>query len=594
MSDSSTSPEGQLSNCAGADLIADSARQDLTKKIKVCIEKAERHDAKANHAAKKAEEFYIAAGQYINELEDRWPDEWLEIVEEDCGLKRSRIYEIRAIGDGRTSVEKVRSDVAKRVRDHRERMASPLQNVCNGQTATKPAVEAEVKPTYRSLRARAAALGIELQRDGRSYNLVRQDGSGRFVTADRLEYVPSLLDVEERSSAKAAEVEETKAPVETDDPAACADIEEPMPTGLMVRASEEEIEARAKKIKRLAEENLAGLSRIIDRLTPIAAQAILDANRRAMRIMQELADVLVERARPDDPQASADDRKRANEALADEADGQLANDDLLAAIAIFTALVHHVSLHTRNVHDLAAVVRELKADAADATPEDRAKFLGALTLLGKIAEAFDAPSPTDPSGLKPEGETELNTDEPTEMATGAASAVEEAQATSANSDTDLEGDDLEEDEEPERPKRRPLKMTPYERKLADAIGSAIEDLNELAEQTREIVDGAPDNLRETERIQTLEMSADSLENIEVPDVPDVLAEIVVPFSLPKRRYVSRASQAADATSILQACIEKLWVIAEDDTLNAEAQQLADDLDEIVNAAANCEFPGMYG
>jgi hypothetical protein len=139
-----TSPEGQpsTSNCAGAEPIAYNARSDLTKKIRVCIEKAEREATKRDHAAKKAEEFYIAAGQYINEMEDRWPDEWLEIVEQDCGLKRSRIYEIRAIGDGRTSVEKVRSDNAQRQRISRERRKTESVTVTDGPTkATEIDVE---------------------------------------------------------------------------------------------------------------------------------------------------------------------------------------------------------------------------------------------------------------------------------------------------------------------------------------------------------------------------------------------------------------------------------------------------------------------
>jgi hypothetical protein len=50
-----TSPEGQASNCDGATAIALSVRHALTKKIKVCIDKAEREAGKAEHAAKKAE-----------------------------------------------------------------------------------------------------------------------------------------------------------------------------------------------------------------------------------------------------------------------------------------------------------------------------------------------------------------------------------------------------------------------------------------------------------------------------------------------------------------------------------------------------------
>jgi hypothetical protein len=129
MSDIETkTPAGQaLSSSADADYEASLSRLDLTKKISVLIEKGDR-------AAKKAEEFYIAAGQYIKEVKHRWADNWLEIIERDCGLGRSRAYEVLAIADGRTTVEKVRADNAesKRLSREKARQASP------GQSRTRP------------------------------------------------------------------------------------------------------------------------------------------------------------------------------------------------------------------------------------------------------------------------------------------------------------------------------------------------------------------------------------------------------------------------------------------------------------------------
>ena len=111
---------------------------------------------------------------------------------------------------------------------------------------------------------------------------------------------------------------------------------------------------------------------------------------------------------------------------------------------------------------------------------------------------------------------------------------------------------------------------------------------------REIVDGAPESLQQSERIQTLENTANELEGVEEPDVPDTLGKIVVTYALPKRRYMSRASRASDAMLMLEACSDKLRGIPEDDARHAEARGLADDLDSIADTAGNCEFPGMYG
>jgi len=97
-------------------LIVDSSpsRLDLTRKISVLLDKADRAD-------EKAEQFRIAAGLHIQAVKRLWPDHWLEMIEKDCKVGRSRIYEIEAIADGRTTVEKVRSDNAQRQRISRER-----------------------------------------------------------------------------------------------------------------------------------------------------------------------------------------------------------------------------------------------------------------------------------------------------------------------------------------------------------------------------------------------------------------------------------------------------------------------------------------
>ena len=121
-------PTGQLSNGAGAELIAGSARQDLTKKISVCIDKAER-------ATKRAEDFYITAGQHIQTVKGLWPDHWLEIIEQDCKVGRTRAYEIMAIADGRTTVEETREKTNERSRRHDAKVKA---SVGNGSCRSRP------------------------------------------------------------------------------------------------------------------------------------------------------------------------------------------------------------------------------------------------------------------------------------------------------------------------------------------------------------------------------------------------------------------------------------------------------------------------
>jgi hypothetical protein len=72
----------------------------LVRRIKALIEKGDR-------AAEKAEQFYKAAGIHIREIKEQ-SDEWETIVREQCGLGRSRAYELMAIADGKTTLEKVR------------------------------------------------------------------------------------------------------------------------------------------------------------------------------------------------------------------------------------------------------------------------------------------------------------------------------------------------------------------------------------------------------------------------------------------------------------------------------------------------------
>jgi hypothetical protein len=81
----------------------------LARRVKALIEKGDR-------AAEKAEQFYKAAGIHIKEIKEQSED-WETIVRERCGLGRSRAYELMAIADGKTTLEKLRerSNTSSRV-----------------------------------------------------------------------------------------------------------------------------------------------------------------------------------------------------------------------------------------------------------------------------------------------------------------------------------------------------------------------------------------------------------------------------------------------------------------------------------------------
>jgi hypothetical protein len=121
---------------------------------------------------------------------------------------------------------------------------------------------------------------------------------------------------------------------------------------------------------------------------------------------------------------------------------------------------------------------------------------------------------------------------------------------------------------------------------------------DLATECREIVDSAPEGLSDTQRVQTLGETADALEGLEEPDVPAVLSEISVSYvtSLPPRkdRPLSRATRMSDALGVLEACLNALDEIDEEDLRHAAATDLRGELDDAKSEAEGCEFPGMFG
>jgi len=169
-----------------------------------------------------------------------------------------------------------------------------------------------------------------------------------------------------------------------------------------------------------------------------------------------------------------------------------------------------------------------------------------------------------------------------------------------------------------RAKAKP-KFTSHEDTLESAVGGAFSEIEELAGEFREMVDNAPENLHGSSLYETRESTADTLENLSAPDVPDALGEIGVTYTQAagrgKRGAMSRATRAENAASILSACVDAVreWVESnplpeedekesdEDKTKREELEEahegadtLIDELEEAASEVENAEYPGMFG
>ena len=86
----------------------------------------------------------------------------------------------------------------------------------------------------------------------------------------------------------------------------------------------------------------------------------------------------------------------------------------------------------------------------------------------------------------------------------------------------------------------------------------------------------------------MDETADALERLEEPDVPARLAEIRV--VLPKHRKPrSRADRRNVALDHLNACVESLDSIDENDPLHDEAHSLRSELENASAEIEGCEF-----
>lgn len=144
---------------------------------------------------------------------------------------------------------------------------------------------------------------------------------------------------------------------------------------------------------------------------------------------------------------------------------------------------------------------------------------------------------------------------------------------------------------------RSIKMIEVNSTVADAVSAAFSDLQSLGEEIREVVDNASEGLSQTQRIQTLDETAGTLENLgDEPDVPESLKDVKVKYheaqSTRKGRGLSRSNRCSNACAMLRAVEEALSESDYDD--NDDAQELLQTCTNAADEAEGCEFPGMYG
>jgi hypothetical protein len=106
----------------------------------------------AKHAKgeNKQEQYLISIGRHVAAIKQEHPKNWQSIVEKRCSLKRSRAYELMKVGDGTTTVEKLRlakAESVQRSRENKKEQAatddSPLRSGQAGGNGGDPETSAE-------------------------------------------------------------------------------------------------------------------------------------------------------------------------------------------------------------------------------------------------------------------------------------------------------------------------------------------------------------------------------------------------------------------------------------------------------------------
>jgi hypothetical protein len=138
--------------------------------------------------------------------------------------------------------------------------------------------------------------------------------------------------------------------------------------------------------------------------------------------------------------------------------------------------------------------------------------------------------------------------------------------------------------------------------IEGAITSAHGMLVELGEEMRNWYDSMPENLQGGSRAETVQETADTLEGLEAPTIPDFISsrtEKVVKVNHLKKKKASRPTRRDYAIDILSAVKDVLEAEiaedSEDDTVLVEdINSLIGEIDQLISDAEGAEFPGWAG
>jgi len=147
-----------------------------------------------------------------------------------------------------------------------------------------------------------------------------------------------------------------------------------------------------------------------------------------------------------------------------------------------------------------------------------------------------------------------------------------------------------------------IKFTRVKSTVADAVGEAWAELESLKDEFREMHDNCNEGLQQTQKMQTVDETASTLENMSEPEVPDWLCPTEVTIqrwaNARKGRGLSRADRCGQACDIIDSVVTELESEAKVDGVDQDKKEaveaLRDALEEIRNEAEGLEFPGMYG
>lgn len=134
-------------------------------------------------------------------------------------------------------------------------------------------------------------------------------------------------------------------------------------------------------------------------------------------------------------------------------------------------------------------------------------------------------------------------------------------------------------------------------KISTLVSAAYSLFNELNDEVGEVVDNAQGTGREnTGRIQILSDTRDTLDSIcgEEPEVPEGIAALDVNWTWKAKKRPSRADRLNEAVAMLEVVIDAINMEGDAENPDEEMADFIDALQQAIDEASNCEFPGIYG